>query len=65
MNIFQKFFQLSKQKGHGYHINYMKNNSVNFDFAALFAWRITILHSLEVVNHVSETQLQVNENSFK
>ena len=22
MNIFQKFFQLSKQKGHGYHFNY-------------------------------------------
>ena len=22
MNIFQKFFQLSKQKGHSYHINY-------------------------------------------
>ena len=22
MNIFQKFFQLSRQKGHGYHINY-------------------------------------------
>ena len=22
MNIFQKFFQLSQQIGHGYHINY-------------------------------------------
>ena len=22
VNIFQKLFQLSKQKGHGYHINY-------------------------------------------
>ena len=35
MNIFQKFFQLSKQKGHGYHINY--ENFENLDFTALSA----------------------------
>ena len=41
MNIFQNFFQLSKQKGHSYHIN-LKINFENFAFTAVFAWRVTI-----------------------
>ena len=40
MNIFQKFFQFSKQKERGYHINY-KINFENFDLKALFMWRVT------------------------
>ena len=35
MNIFQNYSQLSKQKGHVYHINYENQN----DF--FFAWRVT------------------------
>ena len=42
MNIFQKFFQLSKQDGHGYHIN-NENNVENFDLMTLFAWRVTFI----------------------
>ena len=48
MNILQKIFQLSKQKEHGYHINY--ENTI---FEMLTSWRFPRGGSRLIVNKTS------------